>query len=84
MSSAPGSAYGFVGVRGRGYRPEQVDRFVAELSAERDAAVAGVARLTARAEELAAESARLAEVVARLAPADYASLGERAQRILAL
>ncbi|MCG7529671.1 cellulose-binding protein, partial [Streptomyces sp. OfavH-34-F] len=84
MSAAPGSAYGFVGVRGRGYRPEQVDRVVAVLSAERDEAVARAAALTGDAERLAAESARLAEVVARLEPQDYTSLSERARRILAL
>ncbi|WP_371772764.1 cellulose-binding protein [Streptomyces sp. NBC_01438] len=84
MSSAPVSAHGFVGVRGRGYRPEQVDRMVAGLSAERDEAQEQVARLTALAETLIAESARLDEAVAVLAPQDYASLGERAQQILAL
>ncbi|MEU9089872.1 cellulose-binding protein [Streptomyces sp. NPDC048428] len=84
MSSAPVSAHGFVGVRGRGYRPEQVDRTVATLSAERDGALEQVAALTALAERLVAESARLDEAVAALAPQDYASLGERAQQILAL
>ncbi|NEC63560.1 cellulose-binding protein, partial [Streptomyces sp. SID9727] len=61
-----------------------MDRAVAALSAERDEAVARVARLTELAEELAAESARLDEAVARLAPPDYAPLGERALRILEL
>ncbi|MEU9200042.1 cellulose-binding protein [Streptomyces sp. NPDC048332] len=84
MSSAPVSAHGFVGVRGRGYRPEQVDRTVAALSAERDGAREREAQLTALAERLVAESARLDEAVAALAPQDYASLGERAQQILAL
>ncbi|MET7858346.1 cellulose-binding protein [Streptomyces sp. NPDC005318] len=84
MSAAPVSAHGFVAVRGRGYRPEQVDGTVAGLSAERDAAWAMLSRLTARAEELEAESARLAEAVAALAPPTYDSLGERAQEILSL
>ncbi|MGP3638574.1 hypothetical protein ACTU45_35715, partial [Streptomyces sp. 24-1644] len=84
MSAAPVSAHGFVGVRGRGYRPEQVDRAVAALSAERDAAWERLSRLTDLAGELAAESARLAEAVASLAPQTYASLGERAQQILSL
>lgn len=57
---------------------------MAALSAERDGALERVARLTVLAEGLVAESARLDEVVAGLAPQDYASLGERAQRILAL
>ncbi|MFB8118841.1 cellulose-binding protein [Streptomyces sp. NPDC055962] len=84
MSGGPVSAHGFVGGRGRGYRPEQVDRAVASLSAERDGALDRLSRLTALAEELAAESARLGEVVASLAPQTYQSLGERAQQILAL
>ncbi|MYX73837.1 cellulose-binding protein, partial [Streptomyces sp. SID3915] len=84
MSGGPVSPYGFVGVRGRGYRPEQVDRAVAALSGEREEALERLARLTALAEELTAESARLREVVASLAPQTYVSLGERAQRILAL
>ncbi|MFF9073716.1 cellulose-binding protein [Streptomyces sp. NPDC014646] len=84
MSSAPGSGLGFVGVRGRGYRPEQVDRALAGLEGERDEARERVARLTAQVEDLSAETVRLREVVAGLAPQDYASLGERAQRILAL
>ncbi|MGW1230853.1 cellulose-binding protein, partial [Streptomyces sp. NPDC002530] len=84
MSSAPVSAYGFVGVRGRGYRPEQVERVTAGLTAERDGARERLAELTALAESLVAESARLDEVVAGLEPQDYASLGERAQEILAL
>ncbi|MEU0634444.1 cellulose-binding protein [Streptomyces sp. NPDC005989] len=84
MSSAPVSAHGFVGGRGRGYRPEQVDRAVTGLSAERDAALDEMSRLTALVEELSAESVRLGEVVAGLAPQNYESLGERAQQILAL
>ncbi|WDG30791.1 cellulose-binding protein [Streptomyces sp. CA-278952] len=84
MSAGPGSAYDVVGVRGRGYRPEQVDRVAAALVAERDGALAELTRLTGRVEELLAESARLAEAVATLPVQDYAELGERAQRILAL
>lgn len=84
MSAGPVSAYDVVGVRGRGYRPEQVDRATAALIAERDAALDELARLTGRVEELLAESARLAETVATLPVQDYAELGERAQRILAL
>lgn len=84
MSAAPVSAHGFVVMRGRGYRPEQADGTVTALSAERDEAWELLARLTALAEELEAESARLAEVVATLAPQTYVSLGERAQEMLAL
>ncbi|MYW27873.1 cellulose-binding protein, partial [Streptomyces sp. SID2119] len=64
MSAGPVSAFDVVGVRGRGYRPEQVDRAVAERSAERDRALAEVVRLERLAQELAAEAARLAETVA--------------------
>ncbi|MCZ9337953.1 cellulose-binding protein, partial [Streptomyces sp. TRM76130] len=48
MSSASASApvHGFVAVRGRGYRPEQVDVRAAVLSRERDAAWERAARLT--------------------------------------
>ncbi|MEV7950061.1 cellulose-binding protein [Streptomyces rubiginosohelvolus] len=84
MSAGPVSAFDVVGVRGKGYRPEQVDRAMAALTAERDGALAEIARLTGRAEELHAEAARLAETVATLPVQDYAELGERAQRILAL
>ncbi|MER5684301.1 cellulose-binding protein [Streptomyces sp. NPDC002205] len=84
MSAAPVSAHGFVVVRGRGYRPEQVDGTVTALSAAREEAWELLARLTALAEELEAESAGLAEVVATLAPQTYVSLGERAQEMLAL
>ncbi|MYT81137.1 hypothetical protein YW3DRAFT_04241 [Streptomyces sp. MnatMP-M77] len=84
MSAGPVSAYDVVGVRGRGYRPDQVDRATAALIAERDAALDELGRLTGRVEELLAESARLAETVATLPVQDYAELGERAQRILAL
>ncbi|EHM30972.1 hypothetical protein SPW_0657 [Streptomyces sp. W007] len=69
------SAYDVVGVRGRGYRPEQVDRATAALTAERDGALDELARLTGRVEELLAESARLAETVATLPVQDYAELG---------
>ncbi|MFF0336748.1 cellulose-binding protein [Streptomyces fimicarius] len=85
MSAGPVSAsFDVVGVRGRGYRPEQVDRAVAARTAERDSALAKVSRLTALAEELAGEAARLAETAAALPEPDYAELGERAQRILGL
>ncbi|MCW8221182.1 cellulose-binding protein, partial [Streptomyces griseolus] len=84
MSGGPVSAFDVVGMRGRGYRPEQVDRTVAALLGERNGALDQMSRLTALVEERSAESARLREVVASLAPQTYASLGERARRILAL
>ncbi|WP_327268572.1 cellulose-binding protein [Streptomyces sp. NBC_01218] len=84
MSAAPVSGHGFVGVRGRGYRPEQVDRTVAALTAERDAALDEIFRLSALAEELTAGSAALTERVANLAPQTYQELTERARSLLAL
>ncbi|MGW4255491.1 hypothetical protein ACWEK7_29020, partial [Streptomyces californicus] len=66
MSAGPVSAYDVVGMRGRGYRPDQVDRATAELTAERDRALAEVARLADRVEELGAETARLVETAAAL------------------
>ncbi|NEB72336.1 cellulose-binding protein, partial [Streptomyces fulvissimus] len=84
MSAGPVSAFDVVGVRGRGYRPDQVDRAVAARTAERATALAEAERLERLAQELAAEAARLAETVAGLPEQDYAELGERAQRILGL
>ncbi|QKV92892.1 cellulose-binding protein [Streptomyces sp. NA02950] len=68
--------------RGRGYRPVQVDRCVAELSQARDAAWERAARLTVLANELSADAERLRETVSQLAPQTYESLGDRAQLIL--
>src|ERR1044072_9370554 len=77
------SRHGFtIGGRGRGSRPAQVDRYVAELSEARDAAWERAARLTVLANELAADAERLREVIAQLAPQTYESLGDRAQLIL--
>jgi cell division septum initiation protein DivIVA len=84
MSSATMSPHGFVAVRGRGYRPEQVERFTAALCRDRDAAWERAARLTVLAKEMEAEAGRLREAVAGLAPQTYDSLGERAQRIFQL
>lgn len=79
-----GFVAGFGAGRGRGYRPDQVDAYAAALSAERDAAWERAARLTVLAREMGAESERLREVVARLAPQTYDSLGERARRLFEL
>ncbi|MFF2932625.1 cellulose-binding protein [Streptomyces mirabilis] len=81
MSSASVSPHGFVTVWGRGYRPEQVDAYFAALSRVRDTAWERAARLTVLAKEMDAEVGRLREVVARLAPQTYETLGERACRI---
>ncbi|MGG8406125.1 cellulose-binding protein, partial [Streptomyces sp. 12297] len=82
--SAAVSPQGFVTVRGRGYRPQEVDRRVAALSASRDEAWERAARLTVLAKRMEAEAAGLREAVAQLAPQTYDLLSERARRILGL
>ncbi|MFD5451162.1 cellulose-binding protein [Streptomyces sp. NPDC003470] len=84
MSSASVSPHGFETVRGRGYRPEQVDAGVAALSRERDAAWERAARLTVLAREMGTELDRLRETVAGLEPQDYEALGERARCLFRL
>ncbi|MFJ4832235.1 cellulose-binding protein [Streptomyces sp. NPDC088747] len=84
MSSAALPPHGFTAVRGRGYRPEQVDAYAEGLSRDRDAAWERAARLTVLAKEMDAEAERLREVVAGLAPQTYESLGEGAGRLFAL
>ncbi|MEU7303660.1 DivIVA domain-containing protein [Streptomyces sp. NPDC007189] len=81
MGSASMSPHGFVTARGRGYRPEQVDAFLARLSDDRDAAWERAARLTVLAKDMEAEAARLRETVAQLPPQTYESLGEGAHRL---
>ncbi|MET8097705.1 cellulose-binding protein [Streptomyces sp. NPDC005236] len=84
MSSTPVSSCGFVAVRGRGYRPEQVDRYAAALFRDRDAAWERAARLTVLEKDMQAGAERLREAVTRLAPQTYEELGERARRIFEL
>lgn len=81
MSSTSVSPHGFVTVRGRGYRPEQVDAYAAALSGDRDAAWERAARLTVLAKEMETGLERLREKVATLAPQGYDTLGEGARRI---
>ncbi|WP_336110538.1 cellulose-binding protein [Streptomyces sp. PTD9-10] len=84
MSSASMTPHGFPTVRGRAYRPGQVDAFMEALSLDRDAAWERAARLTVLAKDMGAEAARLREVVAQLAPQTYETLGERAQHLYRL
>ncbi|WP_435283093.1 cellulose-binding protein [Streptomyces koelreuteriae] len=84
MSSASVSPHGFVAGRGRGYRPEQVDRYAEAVSQNRDAAWERAARLTVLARQMEAELELLRETVAGLAPQDYESLGAGARRLFAL
>lgn len=83
IGSVSPSGFAVVG-RGRGYRRQQVDRYVADLSRERDAAWERAARLTVLANELTGDAERLRGEVAQLAPQTYESLGERARQILVL
>ena len=84
MSSASVSPHGFGAVRGRGYRPEQVDAYAAALSRDRDAAWERAARLTVLAREMETEVAELRETVAQLPPQTYETLGEGARRLFQL
>ncbi|MFF9816399.1 DivIVA domain-containing protein [Streptomyces sp. NPDC014006] len=84
MSSTSSTPYGFVTVKGRGYRPEQVDTFVAAIAEDRDAAWERAARLTVLAKEMEGEALRLRETVAALEPQTYDVLGERARRLFQL
>ncbi|MET7567278.1 cellulose-binding protein [Streptomyces sp. NPDC005492] len=84
MSSASAQPRGFVAVRGRGYRPDQVDAYGEALSRHRDAAWERAARLTVLAKDMEADAQRLREAVAGLAPQTYEALGEGAQRLFQL
>ncbi|MGW3958123.1 hypothetical protein ACWEKM_46410 [Streptomyces sp. NPDC004752] len=84
MNGASMSSHGFLTVRGRGYRPEQVDAYTAALSQERDAAWERAARLTVLAKDMKTEAEGLRETVARLAPQTYETLGEGACHIFRL
>ncbi|MFG2603837.1 DivIVA domain-containing protein [Streptomyces sp. NPDC048514] len=81
MSSASMSPHDFAAVRGRGYRPDQVDAFLEALSQDRDAAWERAARLTVLAKDMEAEAARLRETVSQLEPQTYETLGEGARRL---
>jgi DivIVA domain-containing protein len=70
--------------RGRGYRPDQVDRFLDELSEDRDAAWERAARLTVLANDMDAECADLRHRVDALGPVSFAALGTGAQELLQL
>ncbi|MER6983827.1 cellulose-binding protein, partial [Streptomyces carpinensis] len=87
MGSASRSSaafHGFVVVKGRGYRPDQVNACADGLSDERDAAWERAARLTVLAKNMEAELAALRETVDRLGEQTYESLGEGARRLYEL
>ncbi|MYS45305.1 cellulose-binding protein, partial [Streptomyces sp. SID5998] len=83
-SSAAAPVHGFVVVRGRGYRPDQVDAYADALSADRDAAWERAARLTVLAKHMEAEAEALREAVAQLGEQTYESLGQGARRLYEL
>ncbi|MGI5258252.1 cellulose-binding protein [Streptomyces angustmyceticus] len=80
--SASVSPHGFETVRGRGYRPEDVDRRVTGLSIDRDSCWERAARLTVLSHEMEAELAELRAYLAQQPPQTYESLGREARLIL--
>src|SRR5689334_23877565 len=84
MSSNTTTPRGIDTARGRGYRPDQVDRFLEELSEDRDAAWERAARLTVLANEMDAECAALRQQVEALGSAAFDALGDGAQELLRL
>ncbi|WP_202917857.1 cellulose-binding protein [Streptomyces taklimakanensis] len=80
--SASKSPHGFTVVRGRGYRPEQVDRFADELYRDLEEARERLTRLGVLAGELEGEADRLRSAVAALPPPSFEALGERAGLLL--
>lgn len=80
--SASVSLHGFETVRGRGYRPEEVDRRVEGIAIDRDSCWERAARLTVLANEMTAEVEELRERVAQMPPQTYESLGDQARLIL--
>jgi cell division septum initiation protein DivIVA len=74
----------FAVVRGRGYRPDQVDRKVARLIERSRKDWERVAELTAFAEEMAQEAERLRAVAESCPPQTYESLGGKARKLLVL
>ncbi|MFE7660888.1 coiled-coil domain-containing protein [Streptomyces celluloflavus] len=80
--SASVSPHGFETVRGRGYRPDDVDRRVEGLSIDRDSCWERAARLTVLANEMDAELTELRAYLAQLPPQTYESLGQQARLIL--
>ncbi|WP_338683645.1 ATP synthase F0 subunit B [Streptomyces acidiscabies] len=84
MGSASVSPYGFGTVRGRGYRPSQVEAYIAALCADRDAAWDRAARLTVQAKKAESEATHLRETVTHLTPQSYETLGETAHHLFHL
>lgn len=79
--SASVSPHGFETVRGRGYRPEDVDRRVEGISVDRDSCWERAARLTVLSNEMEAELTELRAYVEQLPPQTFESLGREARLI---
>ncbi|UKY50687.1 cellulose-binding protein [Streptomyces inhibens] len=80
--SASVSPHGFETVRGRGYRPQDVDRRVEGLSIDRDSCWERAARLTVLCNEMESELVALRAYVAQQPPETFESLGAEARLIL--
>jgi hypothetical protein len=83
-SASPPPPHGFAAVRGRGYRPEQVDAYAVSLSRERDTVWERAARLTVLTKNMEARTRQLRDRAAGLAPQTYETLGERARHVFRL
>jgi DivIVA domain-containing protein len=83
-TASTGARGRFDTVRSRGYRPDQVDRFLDELSEDRDAAWERAARLTVLANEMDAECVTLRQQVQALTASAFDVLGPGAQELLQL
>jgi DivIVA domain-containing protein len=83
-ASSARTAHGLDTVRNRGYRPDQVDRFLDELSEDRDAAWERAARLTVLANEMDAEVTDLRRQAEALSGTAFDALGEGALELLRL
>ncbi len=78
------SPHAFAVVRGRGYRPEQVDRRVARLIGRSSEDWERAARLTALVEQMTGEMERLRAEAESRPPQTYEALGDRARKLLVL
>ncbi|HEV7626189.1 MAG TPA: cellulose-binding protein, partial [Streptomyces sp.] len=78
------SPHAFAVVRGRGYRPEQVDRRMARLIERTERDWERVAELTLLVQQMTGEAEQLRSMVANMPPQTYESLGERARKLLTL
>lgn len=83
-ATASSRSHDFRTVRGRGYRPAQVEQRIAALTAERDAVRERAGRLADLAGRLEVRLDALRRHADTLGPADFGVLGERAEAMLGL